>query len=113
MTKPSVRISLGRYLILLAGIQFFFSGCAQLDGIFPKFKPQETTKKSTSSAETVTEQQEILTEENRLLKAKIEQLAQQIMNSKNSKKYRARIFYCFRNNGKLILFCLSVLLRNH
>jgi len=44
MTKPSVRFSLGRYLILLAGIQFFFSGCAQLDGVLPKFKPQKTTK---------------------------------------------------------------------
>ena len=59
MTKPSVRLSLGRYLILLAGIQFFFSGCAQLDGVFPKFKPKKITKKSTStsSAEIVTEQQ--------------------------------------------------------
>jgi len=65
MTKPSVRFSLGRYLILLVGIQFFFSGCAQLDGVFPKFKPQKTTKKSTStsSAETVTEQQEFHTED--------------------------------------------------
>jgi len=115
MTKPSVRFSLGRYLILLAGIQFFFSGCAQLDGVFPKFKPQKTTKKSTStsSAETVTEQQEFLTEENRLLKAKIDSWHSKSVNSKNSKKYRVMIFYCFRNNGKLILFCLSVLLRNH
>jgi len=94
MTKPSVRFSLGRYLILLAGIQFFFSGCAQLDGIFPKFKPQETTKKSTStsSAETVTEQQEILTEENRLLKAKIEQLALQISELQKQQKVQSDDF---------------------
>jgi len=94
MTKPSVRFSLGRYLILLAGIQFFFYGCAQLDGVFPKFKPQETTKKSTStsSAETVTEQQEILTEENRLLKAKIEQLAQQISELQKQQKVQSDDF---------------------
>ena len=94
MTKPSVRFSLGRYLILLAGIQFFFSGCAQLDGVFPKFKPQKTTKKSTStsSAETVTEQQEFLTEENRLLKAKIEQLAQQISELQKQQKVQSDDF---------------------
>ena len=86
MTKPSVRFSVGRYLILLAGIQFFFFGCAQLDGVFPKFKPQKPTKKSTSSAETVTEQQEFLTEENRLLKAKIEQLARQISELQKQQK---------------------------
>ena len=92
MTKPSVRFSLGRYLILLAGIQFFFSGCAQLDGVFPKFKPQKTTKKSTSSAETVTEQQEFLNEENRLLKAKIEQLARQISELQKQQKVQSDDF---------------------
>ena len=86
MTKPSVRFSLGRYLILLAGIQFFFSGCAQLDGVFPKFKPKKITKNSTSSAEIETEQQELINEENRLLKAKIEQLARQISELQKQQK---------------------------
>ena len=92
MTKPSVRFSLGRYLILLVGIQFFFPGCAQLDGVFPKFKPQKITKKSTSSAETVTEQQEFLTEENRLLKANIDQLAQQINELQKQQKVQSEDF---------------------
>ena len=92
MTKPSVRFSLGRYLILLAVIQFFFSGCAQLDGVFPKFKPQKSTKNSTSSTETVTEQQESFTEENLLLKAKIEQLAQQISELQKQQKVQSDNF---------------------
>ena len=110
MTKPSVRFSLGRYLILLAVIQFFFSGCAQLDGVFPKFKPQKSTKNSTSSTETVTEQQESFTEENLLLKAKIEQLAQQISELQKQQKvqsdqeqihrvhfHRLKIIHCWEN----------------
>ena len=80
MTKQSVLLATGRYLILLAGIQFFFSGCAELDGVFPKFNPQKAPENSisTSRAETITEQQGFASEENRQLKAKIEQLTQQI-----------------------------------
>ena len=88
MTKQSILFSTGRYLILLTGIQFFLFGCAELDGIFPKYKPQKTHENSTSTsrAETITEQQEFDSEENRQLKTKIEQLTQQIRKLKNQQK---------------------------
>ena len=80
MTPPLVRLSPKRCLILLAGISFFFSGCTELDGFFPKFKPQKSTEKTaaTTSSASVKEKQELLSEENRQLQAKIEQLAQQV-----------------------------------
>ena len=80
MTPPLVRLSPKRCLILLAGISFFFSGCAELNGFFPKFKTQKTTEKTaaTPSSASVIEKQELLSEENRQLQAKIEQLAQQV-----------------------------------
>ena len=80
MTNKSVLLLIGRYLIILVGIQFFFSGCAELDGVFPKFKPKKNTENSTSTSGGVTtkEQQEFASEENRQLKVKIEQLAKQI-----------------------------------
>ena len=80
MTPPLVRLSPKRCLILLAGISFFFSGCAELDGFFPKFKPQKATEKTaaTPSSASVIEKQELLSEENRQLQAKIEKLAQQV-----------------------------------
>ena len=94
MTKQSILFSTGRYLILLTGIQFFLFGCAELDGIFPKYKPQKTHENSTSTsrAETITEQQEFDSEENRQLKTKIEQLTQQIRKLKNQQKVQSDDF---------------------
>ena len=88
MTEHSVLFSKGRYLIFLAVIQFFFLGCAELDGVFPKFKPQKTPENSTSTsrAETITEQKEIASEENRQLNVKIEQLTQQISKLQKQQK---------------------------
>ena len=58
---------------------FLISGCAQLDGILPKLKPQSDEKASSAahSPSTVAAQQEALSEENRQLLSKIEQLEQQ------------------------------------
>jgi len=80
MPQPLVRLLPKRCLILLAGISFSFSGCAELDGFFPKFKPQKTTEKiaATSSSASVIEKQELLSEENHQLQAKIEQLTKKI-----------------------------------
>ena len=69
-----------KYLILLAGISFFLFGCAELDGFFPKFKPQTTSKKTTppSGSTSAIEKQKLFSEENRQLNAKVEQLTQQV-----------------------------------
>jgi len=70
---------------------FLISGCAQLDGIFPKIKPQsdEETSQSAHSPATVAAKQETLSEENRQLLAKIEQLEQQVkLLEKQQKKQR-------------------------
>ena len=59
---------------------FLISGCAQLDGILPKLKPQNDEKASPAahSPSTVAAKQEALSEENRQLLSKIEQLEQQV-----------------------------------
>ncbi|MBS1256817.1 MAG: Cell division coordinator CpoB [Deltaproteobacteria bacterium] len=64
---------------------FLFSGCAELDGVFPKFKPQndQETPAAEHSAASVAAKQEELSEENRQLLAKIEQLEQQISTLQN------------------------------
>ncbi len=69
-----------RYSIFICLFLFLISGCAQLDGIFPKLKPQidEETSLVTHSPATVAVKQEALSEENRELLAKIEQLEQQV-----------------------------------
>ena len=66
---------------------FLISGCAQLDGILPKLKPQSDEKASPAahSPSTVAAKQEALSEENRQLLSKIEQIEQQFksMEKKN------------------------------
>jgi tol-pal system protein YbgF len=59
---------------------FFFSGCAELDGVFPKFNPQKKVENPTSipSSESVTQKQILLSAENSQLQTKIEQLQQQV-----------------------------------
>jgi TolA-binding protein len=61
-------------------IPFFFSGCAELDGVFPKFNPQKTAETTTPlpSSESVTQKQILLSEENSQLQIKIEKLQQQL-----------------------------------
>jgi len=88
MTNQSVLYLTGRYLPLLAAIQFFFSGCAELDGVFPKFKPKKPTKNTTSTPRTGNNsvQQENSSEENHHLKAKIEKLNQLIIKIQKEQK---------------------------
>ena len=59
---------------------FLISGCAQLDGILPKLKPQSDEKvpPAAHSPSSVAATQETLSEENRQLLSKIEQLEQQV-----------------------------------
>jgi len=88
MTPPLVRLSPKRCLILLAGISFFISGCAELNGFLPKSKPQKATGKTavSRSSASVVEKQEFLSEENRQLQAKIGQLSQQVDKLKKQQK---------------------------
>jgi len=48
MTLPTIRFKQKSCLIYLVVIPFFFSGCAELDGIFPKFNPQKTAETTTT-----------------------------------------------------------------
>ena len=54
-------------------IFFFFPGCAGLDGVFPKYKPQKPVETSPPlpSTESVTQKQAQLSEENTQLLIKI------------------------------------------
>lgn len=80
MTLPTIRFKQKSCLIYLVVIPFFFSGCAELDGVFPKFNPQKTEETTTTlpSSETVTQKQILLSEENSQLQIKIEKLQQQL-----------------------------------
>jgi TolA-binding protein len=80
MNLPTMRFKQKSCLIYLVVIPFFISGCAELDGVFPKFNPQKTAETTTPlpSSESVTQKQILLSEENSQLQIKIEKLQQQI-----------------------------------
>ena len=80
MNLPIIRFKQKSCLIYLVVIPFFISGCAELDGVFPKFNPQKTAETTTSlpSSESVTQKQILLSEENSQLQIKIEKLQQQL-----------------------------------
>ena len=80
MNLPTMRFKQKSCLIYLVVIQFFISGCAELDGVFPKFNPQKTAETTTPlpSSESVTQKQILLSEENSQLQIKIEKLQQQL-----------------------------------
>lgn len=80
MNLPTIRFKQKSCLIYLVVIPFFFSGCAELDGVFPKFNPQKTSEKTTPlpSSESVTKKQILLSDENSQLQIKIEKLQQQL-----------------------------------
>ena len=103
MTPPLVRLSPKRCLIILAGISFFFSGCAELDRFFPKFKPQKSTEKTaaTPSSVSVIEKRELLSEENRQLQAKIEQLTQQVGKLQKQQKAQQNDFQLLQEQWEM------------
>ena len=80
MILPTIRFKQKSCLIYLVVIPFFISGCAELDGVFPKFNPQKTAETTTPlpSSESVTQKQILLSEENSQLQIKIEKLQQQL-----------------------------------
>ena len=88
MTLPTIRFKQKSCLIYLVVIPFFFSACAELDGIFPKFNPQKTAETTTTlpSSESVTQKQILLSEENSQLQIKIEKLQQQLNNLEKQQK---------------------------
>ena len=73
---------------------FLISGCAQLDGILPKLKPQSDEKASPAahSPSTVAAKQEALSEENRQLLSKIEQLEQQVKSLEKKQEKQSEDF---------------------
>ena len=73
---------------------FLISGCARLDGILPKLKPQsdEKTSPAAHSPSTVAAKQEALSEENRQLLSKIEQLEQQIKSLEKKQEKQSEDF---------------------
>ena len=83
-----------RCRIIVCLFLFLISGCAQLDGIFPKLKPQsnEETSPDAHSPATVAAKQEALSEENRQLLAKIEQLEQQVKLLEKQQKKQSEDF---------------------
>ena len=83
-----------RYRIFICLILYLIPGCAQLDGIFPKYKPQsdEETSPVAHSPATVAAKQEALSEENRQLLAKIEQLEQQVKSLEKQQKKQSEDF---------------------
>ena len=80
MTLPTIRFKQKSCLIYLVAIPFLFSGCAELDGVFPKFNPQKTVETTTTlpSSESVTQKQILISEENSKLQKKISKLEQQL-----------------------------------
>ena len=83
-----------RYRIFICLFLFLVSGCAQLDGILQKLKPQsdEENSPATHSPATVAAKQEALSEENRQLITKIEQLEQQVKSLEKQQKKTKRGF---------------------
>jgi len=83
-----------RYSVFICLFLFLISGCAQLDGILPKLKPQsdEEILPATHSPATVAAKQEALSEENRQLLAKIEQLEQQVKSLEKQQKKQSGDF---------------------
>ena len=73
---------------------FLITGCAQLDGILPKLTPQSDEKASPAahSPSTVAAKQEALSEENRQLLSKIEQLEQQIKSLEKKQEKQSEDF---------------------
>ena len=83
-----------RCRIFICLFLFLIYGCAQLDGIFPKLKPQndEETSPAAHSPASVAAKQEALSEENRQLLAKIEQLEQQVKSLEKQQKKQSEDF---------------------
>ena len=83
-----------RCRIFICLFLFLISGCAQLDGIFPKLRPQsdEEISPATHSPATVAAKQEALSEENSQLLVKIEKLEQQVKSLEKQQKKTKRGF---------------------
>ncbi len=80
MTLLNFRFQHKYLLIYFVLILFLFYGCAELDGIFPKYRHQNDfeTKKSLPNSESVTKKQLQISEENSQLLKKIEKLEQEL-----------------------------------
>ncbi len=83
-----------RFRIFICLFLFLIYGCAQLDGVFPKLDPQsdEETSPAAHSPGTVAAKQEALSEENRQLLAKLEQLEQKVKSLKKQQKKQSEDF---------------------
>ena len=88
MTLLTIRFKTKSYLFFCVVIFFFFPGCAGLDGVFPKYKPQKPVETSPPlpSTESVTQKQAQLSEENTQLLIKIEKIQQQLSKIQKQQK---------------------------
>ena len=69
-------------------ILFFVNACAELDGIFPKYRPQKNEEKTEDlpTSASVVQKQMLLSEENVYLQKKIEKLQNQIIDLQKKQK---------------------------
>ena len=83
-----------RSKVIVCLFLFIIPGCAQLDGIFPKIKPQsdKETLSAPHSPTSVAAKQESLSEENHRLLAKIELLEQQVKSLEKQQKKQSEDF---------------------
>ncbi len=83
-----------RSKIFICLFLFLISGCAHMDGIFPKIKPQkdDETSSAVHSPATVAAKQEALSEENRQLLLKIEHLEKQVKSLEKKQKNQSEEF---------------------
>ena len=88
MTLLTIRFKTKSYLFFCVVIFFFFPGCAGLDGVFPKYKPQKPveTNPPLPSTESVSQKQAQLSEENTQLLIKIEKIQQQLSKIQKQQK---------------------------
>ena len=103
MTLPTIRFIQKSCLIYLVVIPYFFSGCAELDGVFPKFTPQkaEVTTTALPSSESVTQKQILLSEENSQLQIKIEKLQQQLKKLEKQQKVQRDDFLLLQEQWEM------------
>ncbi|MBC8259965.1 MAG: tetratricopeptide repeat protein [SAR324 cluster bacterium] len=103
MTTLFVRLFQKKYWIPLLLLQFLFTGCAELDGVFPKFKsrnPAEETATPLLSTE-IKEKQELIAEENRQLQQKITELQQQVVVLQNQQNKQQADFQLLQEQWEM------------
>ena len=103
-----------RSIIFIILFMLLISGCAQLDGIFPKLKPQsdEDISPVAHSPATVAAKQEELSAENNQLVAKIEKLEQQINSLEKKQNKQSEDFQLLQQQWEKNFSLLEISVEN-